>query len=188
MHVSLPELWMAMGPLAKLVVALLLIMSLVAVATAVERTVTVRATRRALPAFEPEWRAVLTGGGLGRPETREAFDRLVRRHLLETGAGLRRRLGLLATIGSTAPFVGLVGTVIGVVNAFGELAAGGQPGLGSMSGGIAEALVTTAIGIAVAIPAVWCFNALTQQIGRVLVELECRAQALAVAALHGERP
>ena len=56
-----------------------------------------------------------------------------------------------------------------------------------MSGGIAEALVTTAIGIAVAIPAVWFFNALTQQIGRVLVELECRAQALAVATLHRER-
>jgi biopolymer transport protein ExbB/TolQ len=186
MHVTFSELWMAMGPLAKLIVAMLLVMSLVAVATAVERAVTLHATRLALPALEPEWRAVLSHG-FGRPETREAFDRLVRRHLLETGASLRRHLGLLATIGSTAPFVGLVGTVIGVVNAFGELAAGGQPGLGTVSGGIAEALVTTAIGIAVAIPAVWFFNALTQRIGRLLIELECRAQALAVATLQGTR-
>lgn len=187
MHMSVPELWAAMGPLARLIVGLLLAMSLVAVATAVERALTVRATRRTLPALEPEWRAVLAAG-LGRAEGREAYDRLVRRHLLETGARLRRRLGLLATIGSTAPFVGLVGTVLGIVNAFNELAAGGQPGLGTVSGGIAEALVTTAIGIAVAIPAVWFFNALTQRIGRVLVELECRAQSLAVATLQGERP
>ena len=186
MHVTFSELWMAMGPLAKLIVAMLLVMSLVAVATAVERAVTLRATRQALPALEPEWRAVLSHG-LGRPETREVLDRLVRRHLLETGASLRQHLGLLATIGSTAPFVGLVGTVIGVVNAFGELAAGGQPGLGTVSGGIAEALVTTAIGIAVAIPAVWFFNALTQRIGRLLIELECRAQALAVATLQATR-
>jgi biopolymer transport protein ExbB/TolQ len=111
----------------------------------------------------------------------------VRRNLLETGAVLRHRLGLLATIGSTAPFVGLVGTVLGIVNAFGAMANAGQAGLGTVSAGIAEALVTTAIGIAVAIPAVWCFNALTQRIGRVLVELECRAQTLAVATLRGER-
>jgi biopolymer transport protein ExbB len=187
MHTSFSELWLAMGPLAKLIVGLLLVMSLAAVATAVERAVTLRVTRQGLPAFEPQWRAVLAGG-LGRPETREAYDRLVRQHLLETGASLRQRLGLIATIGSTAPFVGLVGTVLGIVNAFGQLAAGGQPGLGTVSAGIAEALVTTAIGIAVAIPAVWCFNALTQRISRVLVELECRAQSLAVATLQGERP
>jgi biopolymer transport protein ExbB len=186
MHVSFTELWMAMGPLAKLIVGLLLAMSLAAVATAVERAITVRATRNALPGLEPEWTAVLAGG-LGRPETREAYDRLVRRNLLETGAALRHRLGLLATIGSTAPFVGLVGTVLGIVNAFGAMANAGQAGLGTVSAGIAEALVTTAIGIAVAIPAVWCFNALTQRIGRVLVELECRAQTLAVATLRGER-
>ena len=187
MHVSFSELWMAMGPLAKMIVGLLLVMSLAAVATAVERAITVRATRNALVGLEPEWTAVLACG-LGRPETREAYDRLVRRNLLETGATLRHRLGLLATIGSTAPFVGLVGTVLGIVNAFGAMAAnGGQAGLGTVSAGIAEALVTTAIGIAVAIPAVWCFNALTQRIGRVLVELECRAQTLAVATLRGER-
>jgi biopolymer transport protein ExbB/TolQ len=187
MHTSFAELWTAMGPMAKLIVALLVVMSLAAVATAVERAVTLRATRQSLPAFEPQWREILAGG-LGRPETREAYDRLVRRNLLETGTSLRRRLGLLATVGTTAPFVGLVGTVLGIVNAFGELAAGGQPGLGTVSGGIAEALVTTAIGIAVAIPAVWCFNGLTQGIGRLLVELECRAQSLAVATLQADRP
>ena len=94
---------------------------------------------------------------------------------------------LLATVGSTAPFVGLVGTVVGIVNAFQQIAATGQGGVGQVSAGIAEALVTTAFGIGVAIPAVWLFNHLTQWITRLLVEMECAAEELAVAALgeHG---
>ena len=93
-------------------------------------------------------------------------------------------MGVLATIGSTAPFVGLVGTVFGVMNAFEQIAAGGAGGLGKVSAGIAEALVTTAVGIGVAIPAVWLFNALSQRVGRLLVEIECRAQDVAVTALQ----
>jgi len=89
-------------------------------------------------------------------------------------------------VASTAPFVGLVGTVVGIVDAFQHLAASGQGGVGEVSAGIAEALVTTAIGIGVAIPAVWLFNHLTQWIGRLLVEMECAAEELAVTAL-GER-
>jgi biopolymer transport protein ExbB/TolQ len=113
----------------------------------------------------------------------EVYDRAVRREIMATGSTVRRGLGLLATVGSTAPFVGLFGTVIGIVNAFQSMAASGQGGLGVVSAGIAEALVTTALGIGVAIPAVWLFNFLTQRITRLVSEMECVAEELAVVAL-----
>lgn len=180
---SLFDLWTVMGPMARGIVILLLIMSIASLATAVERAWALRDAQRRLSDLEPEWRRVLAGGS-ERATTREAYDRLVRRQLLSTGASLRRGLGVLATVGSTAPFVGLVGTVLGVINAFEQIAGGGAGGLGKVSSGIAEALVTTAIGIGVAIPAVWLFNILSQRIGRLLVDLECRAQDVAVAALQ----
>jgi biopolymer transport protein ExbB/biopolymer transport protein TolQ len=71
---------------------------------------------------------------------------------------LRRGQGVLGTVSSTAPFVGLLGTVIGIVTAFQQMAATGAGGLATVSAGIAEALVTTAIGLLVAIPAVFAFN------------------------------
>jgi biopolymer transport protein ExbB len=110
----------------------------------------------------------------------------VRRTVLATGASFRRGLGVLATVGATAPFVGLVGTVLGIVNAFQQLATSGQGSVGEISGGIAEALVTTALGIAVAIPAVWLFNHLNQRTSRALVEMQCVAEELAVAGLVSE--
>ncbi len=70
----------------------------------------------------------------------------------------KRGLNLLATVGATAPFVGLLGTVMGIVNAFQSMAASGSGGLGTVSAGIAEALITTAFGLLVAIPAVMAFN------------------------------
>ena len=77
---------------------------------------------------------------------------------------LRRGLGALATIGSTSPFIGLFGTVVGIVNAFRQIAKTGSGGLGAVSAGIAEALVATAFGILVAIPAVVLFNYFTGQV------------------------
>ncbi|HZR80225.1 MAG TPA: MotA/TolQ/ExbB proton channel family protein [Candidatus Binatia bacterium] len=113
----------------------------------------------------------------------EAYDRTARRIIVATGVDAKRGLGVLATVGSTAPFVGLFGTVVGIVTAFHTMGVTGQGGLGSVSAGIAEALVSTALGILVAIPALWLFNALTQRIQRLLAELECVAEELAVAAL-----
>jgi biopolymer transport protein ExbB/TolQ len=107
----------------------------------------------------------------------------MRREIVAAGSTVRKGLGLLATVGSTAPFVGLFGTVVGIVNAFQSMAASGQGGLGVVSRGIAEALVTTALGIGVAIPVVWLFNFLTQRITRLLNELECVTEELAVVAL-----
>mgnify|MGYP001603270738 CR=1 FL=1 len=183
MQTSLIDLWQTMGPTARGVVGLLLTMSIASFATAIERAWALRTARARLAEFEPEWRAVLARGG-EHGLTSQVYDRLVRRQLLSTGSSLRRGMGVLATIGSTAPFVGLVGTVFGVMNAFEQIAAGGAGGLGKVSAGIAEALVTTAVGIGVAIPAVWLFNALSQRVGRLLVEIECRAQDVAVTALQ----
>src|SRR5207237_14717 len=73
-------------------------------------------------------------------------------------AELKRGLSSLATIGSTAPFVGLLGTVIGILTAFKKINETKAAGLASVAGGISEALVTTAVGLFVAIPAVMMFN------------------------------
>ena len=81
-----------------------------------------------------------------------------------TTAEMKKGLGGLATIGATAPFVGLLGTVIGIINAFTGMAETGSGGIGAVSAGIAEALINTAIGLGVAIPAVWMFNYFTGQI------------------------
>lgn len=93
-------------------------------------------------------------------------------------ANLKRGLGGLATIGSTAPFVGLFGTVIGIINAFRGIAMSGTGGIGSVSAGIAEALVTTAFGLFVAIPAVWLFNYFTNKLETFSVELDHSASEL----------
>lgn len=80
------------------------------------------------------------------------------------GAELRRGMNILATIGSITPFVGLLGTVIGIIAAFQAIGASGAGGLGTVSVGIAEALIETALGLSVAIPAVILFNYLTHRV------------------------
>ncbi len=80
------------------------------------------------------------------------------------GAELRRGMGALATIGSITPFVGLLGTVIGIITAFQAIGASGAGGLGTVSVGIAEALIETALGLSVAIPAVIAFNYLQNRV------------------------
>jgi biopolymer transport protein ExbB/biopolymer transport protein TolQ len=88
----------------------------------------------------------------------EASKRALERAEAIVHAELKRGLSGLATIGSTAPFVGLFGTVVGIINAFRGISTEKSTGLGAVAGGISEALVTTAIGLFVAIPAVWMFN------------------------------
>ena len=88
-----------------------------------------------------------------------------------TSAELKKGLGGLATIGSTAPFIGLFGTVIGIINAFQGIAAAGSGGLASVSAGISEALIATAFGLIVAIPAVMAFNYFTSVLERFQIEM-----------------
>ncbi|PYS96952.1 MAG: flagellar motor protein MotA [Acidobacteria bacterium] len=94
----------------------------------------------------------------------ESVRLAVERAAALTTAEMKRGIGGLATIGSTAPFVGLFGTVVGIINAFTGMAATGSGGIGAVSAGIAEALITTAVGLGVAIPAVWIFNYFQGQI------------------------
>jgi len=95
-----------------------------------------------------------------------------------TLADMRQGLAALATIGSTAPFVGLFGTVVGIVHAFRGMARTGSGGMTAVSGGIAEALVATALGLLVAIPAVVAFNYFAARLERFHVEMNAIATQL----------
>jgi biopolymer transport protein ExbB/biopolymer transport protein TolQ len=101
----------------------------------------------------------------------EASKRALERSEAIVHAELKRGVRGLATIGSTAPFVGLFGTVVGIINAFQGISTEKSTGLGAVAGGISEALVATAIGLFVAIPAVWMFNYFTNKIEAFDVEM-----------------
>src|SRR5919198_401962 len=112
------------------------------------------------------------GGNLSREDLMDTVRRAIQRATALTANDLKKGVSSLATIGSTAPFVGLLGTVVGVITAFQGIAASGSGGLGSVSAGIAEALVETALGLVVAIPAVWFYNYLTGRIEYFNVEMD----------------
>ena len=104
-------------------------------------------------------------------EAIEASRRALERAEAIVHAELKRGVSSLATIGSTAPFVGLLGTVTGIMNAFKSISTSKSTGLGAVAGGISEALITTAVGLFVAIPAVWMFNYFTNRIEAFDVEM-----------------
>jgi biopolymer transport protein ExbB len=101
----------------------------------------------------------------------EASKRALERAEAIVHAELKRGISTLATIGSTSPFVGLFGTVIGIINAFRGISSEKSVGLGAVAGGISEALVTTAVGLFVAIPAVWMYNYFTNRVEAFDVEM-----------------
>lgn len=213
MQFSILEIWPAMSPLAKAVMLLLVGMSLTSLAVAAEKWLRLQRAAGESARFLHEWRTRLANDGFETAARdaarysnsflahmvasgtqiltdttdsdvrREAYDRTIHRLVQTASTAARQGLGVLATVGSTAPFVGLFGTVIGIVSAFNQMGLTGQGGLAVVSAGIAEALVATALGIGVAIPALWLYNHLTQRIQRMLSELECVADELAVAAL-----
>jgi biopolymer transport protein ExbB/biopolymer transport protein TolQ len=113
-----------------------------------------------------------TGSGLTREDLMDTVRRAIQRASALTASDLKKMVPALATIGSTAPFVGLLGTVIGIITAFQGIAATGSGGIGAVSAGIAEALVETALGLLVAIPAVWFYNYLTGRIEYFNVEMD----------------
>jgi len=100
-----------------------------------------------------------------------ACGRALERSTALTNAEMKKGLGALATIGSTSPFIGLFGTVVGIINAFTGMAISGSGGLAAISAGIAEALITTAFGLLVAIPAVMAFNHFTGKLERFQIEM-----------------
>jgi len=105
-------------------------------------------------------------------ETIEASKRALQRATAILIEELKKGLGGLATIGATAPFVGLFGTTVGIINAFQGMTAGETTGLAAVAGGISEALVATAMGLFVAVPAVWMYNYFTTKIDSFVVEMD----------------
>jgi biopolymer transport protein ExbB len=98
-------------------------------------------------------------------------ERAIERNMMIITSELKRGLAVLATVGATSVFVGLLGTTMGIVNAFQGMAASGAGGIGAISAGVAEALITTAFGLIVAIPAVWAYNYFTTKIDNLNVEM-----------------
>ena len=113
-----------------------------------------------------------SGVELAKDDVVDSVRRAIQRAAALTSADLKKGMGVLATIGSTAVFVGLLATTLGVINAFQGIATTGSGGLGAVSGGISEALVGTAIGLFVAIPAVWFYNYLTGKVEYFNVEMD----------------
>jgi biopolymer transport protein ExbB/TolQ len=118
-----------------------------------------------------EFRSFGSGGKITEEQV-ESSQRSLERSEAIVHAKLKRGLGGLATIGSTAPFIGLLGTVIGILHAFNDIAQMKTPGIGAVASGISEALVTTAFGLFVAIPAVMAFNYFTNKVEAFDVEMD----------------
>jgi biopolymer transport protein TolQ len=190
MQFTLTDLWHHMGLFARLIVAVLGVMSVASLVVMAERLIVFNRSRSESRHFAEKMANTLAkndlmtvagtkigdkvghlgrviGAGLNalRLSTDkdkdlqvESVARALERQAQREVQSLKRGLGLLATVGSTAPFVGLLGTVMGIVNAFQSMALTGSGGLGTVSAGIAEALITTAFGLLVAIPAVMAYN------------------------------
>ena len=112
------------------------------------------------------------GGALNRDDLVDTVRRAIQRATALTSNDLKKGIPALATIGATAPFVGLLGTVVGIITAFTGIAATGSGGLGAVSAGISEALIETALGLVVAIPAVWVYNYFTTRLEYFNVEMD----------------
>jgi biopolymer transport protein ExbB/TolQ len=124
-------------------------------------------------------RAGMQQNGRGRDQAKDAMDRA---SALQTER-LQRNLGILATVGSTAPFIGLFGTVVGIIHAFQAIASKGFGGPSVVAAGIAEALVATALGLFVAIPAVIAYNYFVGRVNRFTIDLDYHStEALALVS------
>ena len=199
------SLWRQMGPLAKIVVAILFIMSAWSIGVMIDRLLAYNAAKKQSRQFAPAVAGALREGKLD--EAVKIADRYKKSHLAKVvvaglqefqahqsnpeisgeeidasqralvraeaivHAELKRGVSSLATIGSTAPFVGLFGTVVGIINAFTTMSSEKSAGIAAIAGGISEALVTTAFGLVVAVPAVWMFNYFTGRIDSFDVEM-----------------
>ncbi|MEE9385880.1 MAG: MotA/TolQ/ExbB proton channel family protein [Nannocystaceae bacterium] len=108
----------------------------------------------------------------------DAVNRQMERTKERETATLKRGLTTIATTGSTAPFIGLLGTVVGIISAFQGLSGDGGGGLGAVSGGISEALFATAVGLLVAIPAVMAFNAFNAMVEGFMIDMNDVASEL----------
>lgn len=119
-----------------------------------------------------EWQFQSATGETDKDVAVEAAKRAMQRATAVNLADLKKGLSFLATTGATAPFVGLFGTTFGIINAFSGMAMTGSGGIAAISAGIAEALITTALGLVVAIVAVWSYNYFSGQVDGFTVEMD----------------
>jgi biopolymer transport protein ExbB/biopolymer transport protein TolQ len=119
-----------------------------------------------------EWQFQGATGETDKDAALDAAKRAMQRATAVNLADLKKGLSFLATTGATAPFVGLFGTTIGIINAFAGMSLTGSGGIGAIAGGISEALVTTALGLLVAIVAVWAYNYFSGQVDGFTVEMD----------------
>ncbi|PWC41684.1 MotA/TolQ/ExbB proton channel family protein [Azospirillum sp. TSO22-1] len=200
---SVVGLFLAADPVVKGVMVLLLLASAACWAIVLEKTVVLARANAQARRFET---AVADGGGFEeadgpglpaailaagrhewhdhdanetRAELRERLERAMRVALLEELRRLDAHLPVLATVGSSAPFVGLFGTVWGIMHSFTSIAASNDTSLAVVAPGIAEALFATAIGLVAAIPAVVAYNKLTSDLGRLSQRLSVAVGRLA---------
>jgi biopolymer transport protein ExbB len=186
MEFSLESIWASMGLMAKGVVAVLGLMAVASITVVIDRLVLLYLSKKRSLRFAAELGARIEADdhrgvqALAAKDKKSPLARIVRegidcflhggramaRRAEQVSADLRRGMSVLASVGSVAPFVGLFGTVIGIINAFHGIAATGSGGLAAVSAGIAEALIVTAVGLGVAIPAVLLFNSISGRIDR----------------------
>jgi biopolymer transport protein ExbB/TolQ len=205
MDMSLTEMFIKAGFIAKAVIVLLLGMSIYSIAVMIDKFRSFKAARdeslQFLPIFVKNLKdnnfqgaldtarkyrkshlAKVVSAGLieydnDKGELKDSHDlvaavgRALDRAVSLTSAEMKKGTGGLASIGSASPFIGLFGTVIGIINAFTGIAMSGSGGLAAVSAGIAEALITTAFGIFVAVPAVMAFNYFTTRLERFQIEM-----------------
>lgn len=138
------------------------------------------AVERVFVAGMGEWRRSFDKGGAVLPGSRERIDRSLEVALAREGEALGARLSVLATVGSISPFVGLFGTVWGIKTAFEQISVQQNVNLATVAPGIAEALVTTAVGLMAAVPAVIFYNWLTTEAQRIGGQLEGFADEFSV--------
>jgi biopolymer transport protein ExbB/TolQ len=179
--------WDEIGWTATGVLVVLLLMSIYSLALMLERYLTFKTAARQSREFVPKVSELLRLAQLddalklSRSYGKSHLAVVVNSGLQELAAVGRLRQPQkqgLATVGSTAPFVGLFGTVVGIINAFGKMNEAQESGLGVVAGGISEALVTTAFGLVVAIPAVWMFNYFSNRVHVFGVEMHNSAEEL----------
>jgi biopolymer transport protein ExbB len=210
-HWDLMAMLRSMSNLARGVVSVLLLMFLISVVIAIDRSLRFRAARHQSHTFIWQAAESLRDGNFDEASAiagrnrQSHIARVVAGALLEfqsasrlvsdddvievarnglaravaaVHAEMKSGLSGLATIGSTAPFVGLFGTVIGIVNSFRGESGQKAAVLSAVTAGIAEALVTTALGLLVAVPAVWCYNYFNSRMESFDIEMENSSQEL----------
>ncbi len=129
------------------------------------------AARQAAEAEKPELGSVFLGS-MDTKKSREGAERVTERNKARMAQYLKKNLWILGTIGSASPFIGLLGTVVGIIRAFHEMASKGTGGFSVVASGISEALIATAAGLIVAIISLFAYNIFTTAANQMMTSVK----------------